>query len=127
MTLGLVALAAAVARCRASEAPIVACVDPTLLNVGTGTAPQFGWTPTCLAYEVIVTDSVGNFMWGIKADSGNVMMPSVTYGVTPTGGYTVLYPTVPLQSGKSYAVGLYVFVGPLPSQTDLLNAKAFRP
>jgi len=121
--------------CATSTAPsVLACTDPSiasgggeLLTVGAGTTPRFSWSPVCKAYSLVVTDSMGATMWGVKSDSGSTLAPSVDYGVIPAGPHSQLQAPVTLQAGKSYAVGLYrPYVGS-PSPSDVLGAIAFRP
>ena len=114
-------------RCKSDTTPLATCVDPTALSIGTGTTPSIAWDPACFAYSIVVLDTASNHMWGIKGDSGNTILPTLTYGVTPAGPFTTLYPPATLVKGQKYVVGLIVFTGPLPNQTDTLNAKVFTP
>ncbi|MFI5214417.1 MAG: hypothetical protein ACHQU8_07765 [Gemmatimonadales bacterium] len=117
-----------------TEPSVLPCTDPSiasgggvLLSVGSGTAPRFSWSPTCNAYSLVVTDSVGTTMWGVISDSGSTLAPSVDYGVVPAGPHTQTQAPVTLLAGKSYAVGLYRQYISSPTPSDVLGAVAFRP
>lgn len=128
MTRHLVVLAAALlsAGCGGSTAePLVACDEPVLLTLTTGTTPQFTWQPPCLIAKVVVLDSVQNVMWDVQAPASSIP-PGVRYGETPEGAQDIT-PPVALIAGRSYAVGVYRATGLQPSQVELLSALAFRP
>jgi hypothetical protein len=117
-----------------TEPSVLPCTDPSisggggiLLSVGTGTTPSFSWSPVCKAYSLVVTDSVGTTMWGVISDSGSTLAPSVDYGTIPAGPHTQLQAPVALQTGKSYAVGLYRPYTGSPTPSHVLRAVAFRP
>ena len=128
-------LALAAGSCTTSTEPtLLACTDPSisggggeLLLVSSGTTPSFSWSPACKAYSLLVTDSIGNMMWGVISDSGSTMAPGVSYGVVPTGPHKQVQAPVPLLTGKSYAVGLYRPYVTTPTPSDVLGAIAFRP
>lgn len=118
-----------VGSCRDATAPAEPCEDDTgvALIVATSPEPRFSWTPTCLAYRLGVSDSVGVIVWQIDADSGNTMRSGVTYGVVPAGSSETIAAAA-LTAGHRYAVGLFRTASDtIPYEPSLLAALAFRP
>ena len=90
--------------------PIVPCSGKVAMSVALNdTTPRFDWTPRCGVTALDASSGPSSQLpsssWRIEADSA-VIVPPVTLGVVPararSGG------VLPLMSGLSYRVDLYV-------------------
>lgn len=91
-----------------SNAPSVApCTVNVGLQIGPGTTPRIGWTPTCALLAVDVVDSItGESVWSLVSGTGrNTIRPGVRYGTVPLGAREDLA-SVPLVAGRRYWVFL---------------------
>ena len=78
-----------------------ACRGPVTVTVGSGTTPEFNWSPSCGVSLMTVADPTGQQSWW-----AGPFQPPVRYGVLPAGAEESI-PAQPLVVGKTYTVTLF--------------------
>lgn len=113
-----------VAACKSTE-PLVKCKSGVVVNVQSGAAPRFSWSPACLAFRLDVEDSAGATIWSVRASGGDSIAPGVVYGDLPHGAAMQTVPPAALQSGKQYGVFVFRYIGPADTDVDNIAAVLF--
>jgi hypothetical protein len=104
------------------------CAGAVNLSVGSGTTPQFRWTPTCRLFLVLVEDpATGDDQWAVDSDSSNAIDSPVTYGTIPKGATKQSQAPVALQAGHTYQVYVFRFTGPGHEDGVLIAQQPFTP
>jgi hypothetical protein len=78
-----------------------ACRGSVTATVGSGTTPEFSWSPSCGVGTLIVDGPTGQQNWW-----AGPFQPPVRYGVLSAGA-TESIPAQPLVVGKTYTVTLF--------------------
>jgi hypothetical protein len=80
--------------------PPDACSGSVTVTVGSGTTPEFSWSPSCGVGQLIVSGPTGQNWWA------GPFRPPVRYGVLPAGAEESS-PAEPLVVGKTYKLTLF--------------------
>jgi hypothetical protein len=103
------------------------CTGPVSLEVTSGDAPTFSWTPSCrLSLLIVETEEDGTAFWSIITRGENALAPPVTYG-DPPGGAETLTPPVPLTRGTGYRVAVARWTGPDGDDVVSSGLETFEP
>ena len=84
----LVMSSAALMSCSDAAEPPAGCLGDVELIVSGGSAPTFGWVPSCSLSSLIVVNASEAALWNLQAPVGrNTLVPPITYGVVPEGAH----------------------------------------
>lgn len=125
--------------CTDSTGPYTSgCRETTVeIAISAGLTPTFEWTPDCRVYSLLVTRpyedpeypaEYGESMWQTFTFNRNEISAPVVYGVHSHDGEILdsKEPAIPLESGVTYAVTLFV-VGTGFSPQLVAGQKSFTP
>jgi hypothetical protein len=92
--------------------PAALCDGPVTVTVGSGTTPEFTWTPACrVEFLTVENVSDGTIMWVVLADpfTERAIVPPVRYGVVPADAIDLSFGmSLDLQAGTRYALTLTI-------------------
>ena len=82
------------------------CPGLVTVTAGSGTTPEFGWSPSCEARMLVVEDPSVAQGQGRTWQFTGVFRPPIRYGVLPVGAGEII-PAEPLVVGTRYLVTVF--------------------
>lgn len=105
--------------------PVPECTGSVTIEVSSGTAPTFDWSPACRLFFLSVELGAAD-QWLVITDGTNAIAPPVRYGVLPAGARQ-RDPAIPLEAGRTYDVNVARWTGPGAEDGVLIGSRDFTP
>lgn len=81
------------------------CPVNVIVSASGGTTPTISWSPSCPVTKLFMENQRGDVQWFIACD-GNLIEPSVEYGIVPDCAVEFCPMAMPLAEGEWYRIGL---------------------